>query len=547
MKIGRQLSLTFLLIATGLFAAPTPNSVQNPGSNTLPGLPNYGIAQGSVFVVYGTGGMASSPIQSAQTLPLPTNLNGTSITVTVNGTTVNAYIVYAVATQVAGVLPSNTPVGTGTLTVTYNGASGSTPITVVASNFGILSVNETGTGPAVATHANGSVVSSTNVANTGEEIVIWGTGLGPLASGVSDAAAPPFGNLSAPVTVYVGGVQVPASGLIYHGRNPSDPGLDQINFVVPAGVSGCYVSVAVQTGANLVSNTVTIAVAPSGTTCSDANGISLSSLAPILSSNGTLRIGAIDLFQEQVSITISGVTGNNTESSGSATFEKYTAAQLTGSGSIFAQPSLGSCIINITTGTSTSTTPTLVASGLDAGPAIAVTTPSNNVVNLTSTAATGKGLYTGMFGSLTSGNYKIAGTGGADVGAFSTALTVAAPLNWTNETALASSPINRANPLTITWNNGDPNSFAFIEGFSSATPSGGSPVTAIFICVAPVSANSFTIPPSVLLALPADTTSTSLGYLFVGSAGTPQQFTVPGLDAAFVTSGSIAGTSVTFQ
>jgi hypothetical protein len=48
----------------------------------------------------------------------------------------------------------------------------------------------------------------------------------------------------------------------YSGRS-SYPGLDQINVVVPAGVSGCYVSVVVQTG-NYESTFVTIPVAPSG-------------------------------------------------------------------------------------------------------------------------------------------------------------------------------------------------------------------------------------------------------------------------------------------
>ena len=129
---------------------PIPNSVQNPASNILPELPNFGIAQRSIFVVYGSN-PGPSAISVASSLPLPGALSGASIRVTVGGTTVTAPMVYSLNTQVAAVLPSNTPIGSGTLTVKYNNGSGSTPITVVKSNFGISTVNQTGTGPAVVT------------------------------------------------------------------------------------------------------------------------------------------------------------------------------------------------------------------------------------------------------------------------------------------------------------------------------------------------------------------------------------------------------------
>jgi uncharacterized protein (TIGR03437 family) len=180
MKVAYHLSLALLLSAAGLYAAPAPNSVQNPASNILPGLPNFGIAQGSIFVVYGAA-MGPSAIVVGTTLPLPTTLSGTSIQVTVAGTTVNALMVYTLQSQIAAVLPSNAPAGTGTLTVTYNGVTGSTPITVVQSDFGILTVNETGAGPGVITFGDYSLVTATNSAKPGDTLIIWGTGLGPIA------------------------------------------------------------------------------------------------------------------------------------------------------------------------------------------------------------------------------------------------------------------------------------------------------------------------------------------------------------------------------
>src|SRR5262249_12810026 len=55
--------------------------------------------------------------------------------------------------------------------------------------------------------------------------------------------------------------------IVYKGRSQY-PGLDQLNVVVPPGVSGCYVSVVVRSG-NLVSNFSSIPVTASGRTCSD--------------------------------------------------------------------------------------------------------------------------------------------------------------------------------------------------------------------------------------------------------------------------------------
>ena len=100
---------------------------------------------------------------------------------------------------------------------------------------------------------------------------MWGTGLGALPAGNSDAAGAPFGNLPASVQVLVGGV--PAT-ITYQGRTPSAVGLDQINFVVPATAPlGCNVSIIVQTAgatASITSDGPTMSLATAdGATCSD--------------------------------------------------------------------------------------------------------------------------------------------------------------------------------------------------------------------------------------------------------------------------------------
>ena len=129
-----------LAVSGSLFAqTPTITSVQNPASNIPAALPNGGIAQGAIFVVYGRN-LGPTAIVQPTALPLPSTagLGGTVVTVTVNGTTVTAPMVYSLNSQIAGVLPSDTPLGTGSLTVAYNGKiSAPFPITVVTTNFGI--------------------------------------------------------------------------------------------------------------------------------------------------------------------------------------------------------------------------------------------------------------------------------------------------------------------------------------------------------------------------------------------------------------------------
>ena len=187
-------SLMFCLlfaVAPCLSAAPNIASVSNAASNISPGLPNAPIAQGAIFVVYGSG-LGPANITFASTAFQSTTVSGTSVSVTVSGTTVAAPLYYTSATQVAALLPSNTPTGNGTITVTYNNQpSNSAPITVVTRNLGIFTVDSSGGGPGIVTYADYSLVSPTKAANCGgpnttcgaanpgDTLILWATGFGP--------------------------------------------------------------------------------------------------------------------------------------------------------------------------------------------------------------------------------------------------------------------------------------------------------------------------------------------------------------------------------
>ena len=72
-------------------SGPLITSIQNNYSNIIAGQPNYGIAPGTIFAIYGTNLSTSAPpvLQSSAPPGLPTTLNQTSVSLTVKGVTVS--------------------------------------------------------------------------------------------------------------------------------------------------------------------------------------------------------------------------------------------------------------------------------------------------------------------------------------------------------------------------------------------------------------------------------------------------------------------------
>jgi uncharacterized protein (TIGR03437 family) len=499
-NIDDRVPVTFVVNESPITLA----GVVNAASGIPAGLPNYGIAQGSIFLIYGTN-LGPSAIQVA-TQPLPTTagLAGTSITITVNGTMLTAPMYYTLSTQVAAVMPSNTPAGTGTLSLTYNGNSASTPITVVESAFGISNAvvpfanNGVGVSAiAAATFANYQYVSGTNTAAPGDTLTLWGTGLGPTPNNGGDTGPAPFGDIGSVPLVFVGGIQSPS--VTYWGRSPNTiPGLDQIDFVVPPNAPlGCNVSIVVQTATPVVvSNGPTIALADTdGVTCSDPTQVFTSSL---LSKNSS-KVMFISLNQSaSVSLPANGTATTTTTSQASAQFFQATQAQLAAAApGANSQPSFGSCYTGFSKnpGANGPFSPTF----LNAGTSITLTPPSGAELTL---AAQSVGVYGSASSStaLASGTWSFSnGAGGPGLGPLSFTFPVPEQITWSNQAALNSDhgAIDRTQPLKITWSGGDANGYVDIQGAGSA---GG--YTVGFECAAPTSAGQFTIPSSILLAMP---------------------------------------------
>jgi hypothetical protein len=144
------------------------------------------------------------------------------------------------------------------------------------------------------------------------------------------------------------------------------------------------------------------------------------------------------------------------------------------------------------------------------------------------------------------------GAGGPDVGAFEALLTLSPPLVWTNIDNI--SPVNRSAGLTFTWQGGQPNTYVTING-TAAGWNGTDFGAAAFTCLAPVEAQTFTIPQTVMLSLPASVSAVTVNGVTLGqwsslsisNSSVPQSFTAPGLDRGTMNANFSIARAVTFQ
>jgi uncharacterized protein (TIGR03437 family) len=550
------LVLCLTLAAASAIAQPSLSLVVNGASNALPGLPNAPIAKGAIFVGYGAA-MGPATLVKAEAYPLQTALAGTSIQVNVSGTSVAAIPVYTSATQIAGILPSRTPAGTGTITVTYNGQTSRTlPITVVESNVGLVSLNSKGTGEAVATLADYSVIGPSNAPTPGEVVVFWATGVGPISE--DETKAPAGGNLAnVPLEVFIGGK--PAQ-VLYRGRAACCAGTDQINVVVPEGISGCLAPVAMKVN-NLVSNSVTIPVAQNGRQCTPTNSsVSTSDYQRALA-RGSFTTGGVSLTRTTTITNLNipgvpslpGVNGTTTLDTTAASFVRVSGNLAAAFNAQVEVPTVGSCVVYVFSGQSLDLSAGLGLQGLDAG-SISVSGPKGSKQLTKSTAGGFVAYFDNVTGGgyLDQGTYTATGTGGPGIGAFTAQQPMVPELNWTNQASL--STVDRASGITFNWTGGDPAGLVYISGNSYIVQGTGA-VGASFQCIARAATRSFTVPPSVLLALPASGTINA-GGVSIPQAGTlaiaapafvSAPITATGLDFGYFSSQSAIAATATYR
>ncbi len=496
--------------AGGGGGSSTPNisKVLNNSSLIPTGFSNSGVTPSSIIQIQGSN--LSDPVQGTLALEdstkgLPTTLRGASAKVTAGGKDYPIAWYYTSPSQSAGVLPAGVPPGQATLTYTYNGTTTTSSINVVPAAFGIDVYN--GNYAVLQDSVSGAIISPTNSAKPGETLTLWGSGLG-ADQGLSDTTANAAQQkINTPIQVFIGSTQVPQSNIRYVG-SLYYPGVNGIVFDVPQGVaSGCFLSIAVVAKVNnnsVTSNVATASFMPNGGVCQDVyTGLDGNSVST-LNSGGNTRSGFVSIFQSS-----NQAPGGSTTVTDSAFASFNQTSGVSAFNDSSSTTSVGSCTL-IQTLSNSSGGPLPTVTGLNAG-TITVTPPSGGTINLTSFPQV-PGTYTA---SLTSaipsagGTYTITGSGGSGanaVGPFTTTITFGGPLlSWTNQASNAT--VIRSQGQTYTWTGGTPNTFVIMTGSSTSTSSG---VTASYFCIAPVEAQTFTVPAYITAGLPQGSGSSSI-------------------------------------
>lgn len=218
------------------------------------------VSPGSIVAIFGTSLSDTGGVLEAPSLPLPTQMGGTSVTI--GGEPVPLYAV--TPGQINAMLPFDLPVNTSLpIVVTRNGAiSPPQAVSVVSSQPGVFtqSANGQGVGIVVIVRADGSQVEAGNgnSAAAGDALVIYCAGLGdvsPRAVAGSPAPPSPLAQTIDPVTVTIGGVNAP---VFFAGPSPGFTGLYQVNVTVPGGIPASQQAPLVLTQGGRKSATVTI-------------------------------------------------------------------------------------------------------------------------------------------------------------------------------------------------------------------------------------------------------------------------------------------------
>ena len=326
-------------------------------------------------------------------------------------------MVYTSAGQAAAILPSRVSPGDASLTVTHNSqTSAPARIRVARSSFGIFTRNQGGSGPGILQNYVSATEQPLNglteAAHPAQVMILWGTGLGPVD--FDETQPPQVKNLDVDLEVLVAGKSVP---VLYKGRSPQFPGIDQINFQLPADApEGCYVPVAVRAG-GVVSNFTTISVAASGRVCSDPMSFSASDMETVRST-GLLRMVLITLSKLTVLNVFPGVYDE--ADSNSKRWDQASLLKRTRIGH-YALP-YGTC--------------TVVSSGVK----------SDDPLNITENPGSGGEVPIDDGSSLNlngpRGSKQGQNGGSPHVGAYRATLTLPVPPTWTNHSSI--SAVNRS-------------------------------------------------------------------------------------------------------
>ena len=350
---------------------------------------------------------------------------------------------------------------------------------------------------------------------------MWGTGLGAVPFPDNQPAT--AGDIGSGVEIFVGGKLANAQ---YYGRAPGYSGLDQINFVVPAGLDGCAVSLAVRVS-NRLSNFTSIAVAPDGQdVCNSGDWVS-SALA-FTAPSGKVIAGLISLAT----------------SSAFVSFYQYDYQSLIRSAQVTqTHIAAGDCWMQFYGPNGQPPADPFSPAFVYPWQWLYVKRPDGTTVE----GLAGLPNYADV-GFLVAGTYQVS-PGPPALGTIATfgpfLATLVVPSSFNNYLKWSSGGVGAVIPrnqdLTVTWTASDTTANVFVSGNTTRSLHN----TAQFICRAPAGATSLTVPSYVLGALPQTTSGGGFFYVSLNLPGPP--FTAPQLYAGQTSLGIQFNTELDYQ
>ncbi len=224
----------FEVSGSGTAGPPAINSGGVVCAASFTAAPNHQVAPGQIVSIFGQNFLGAGSA-NANALPLPTQLGPQNTTLTACGRGLPLYTVFP--GQINAQVPLECPAGGAvTVTITVGGQRGTQTIALAPASPGIFTVNGSGAGDGVIVHADNSLVSAANPASAGEQVVIYATGLGATnPSFATGTAANQLNTTVLPVSATIGGKDATVS---YRGLTQGSVGLNQVNAIVPSGLTG---------------------------------------------------------------------------------------------------------------------------------------------------------------------------------------------------------------------------------------------------------------------------------------------------------------------
>jgi uncharacterized protein (TIGR03437 family) len=500
------------------------------------------IARGSFMSIYGQNfGAQTGPPSS---LPLPTTLGTTQVTIKSGSSTYKAFLHFVSPGQINAILPSAVPAGAASMTVTVGTTTSSAaPFFVVESSLGMFTLNSQPAGMAIAQNFESATSLPlnlyTNPARQGQTMILWGTGLGAYTAG-SDDGPPQAGNIVNNATVLVAGIEITP---FYAGRAPGIPGVDQINFTLPDNIpDGCSLYLQVQIPGSNQSGSATIAKSSDAPVCQHSFGISTDQLSS-LQSGGSLKaaLAVVQRGHGILGVSNGKVFGTLSEQV-RVVFQKFAAysSPLSNQNLPFSfSQAAGTCAVIKIDGTNLDFIDFDVnpqGTNLDAGSGLMLSGPSTSMA-LNSFGPTK--IYDGADipgvssaqSVLVDGDWTISGSGGHDIGPFS------APFTLQNQFKLTSVPttIKRGQTLTLGWSGGGSSDSDTVRLIAFRLQASG--LTPVVICTAPANAGTFDIPGNLTGQLAGDF---GQGVLLAYNVAQPVHFSAPLVAGGSLDSGVIS-------